>query len=150
MFIRFLLNVLCKATLQILQTSFFFLLLFSTLKVLHERTFSKLKASRAKKIPQKVDFWQTSSPICTLYYIKWHPNSQFPNSRSFSEPQKPRVWRYYCTNRNKVFVILPRLLFQFWISSLNIFKKIWSRKLSLRTEFFNLVQCAVLSNPDRN
>ena len=36
-----------KATLQILQTSLF-LFLFSTLKVLHERGFSKLKASRAK------------------------------------------------------------------------------------------------------
>ena len=52
---------------------------------------------RQKKISQKVDFGETVSPISTLYYINWHPNSQFPNSRSFSRPQKPRVWRFYCT-----------------------------------------------------
>ena len=48
--------------------------------------------SLRQKKSRKVDF----IPICTLYYIKWHPNSRFPNLRSFPEPQKPRIWRYYC------------------------------------------------------
>ena len=43
------------------------------------------------------DFCIRFTPVCTLYYIKLHPNSWFPISRSFQRPQKPRVWRYYCT-----------------------------------------------------
>ena len=30
-------------------------------------------------------------------HVKLHLNLQIPNSKSFTRPQKPQVWRYYCT-----------------------------------------------------
>ena len=42
---------------------------------------------------QKWYFWKTFGPKFNFYYIKWTPNSQILNSRSFPSPQKPRVRR---------------------------------------------------------
>ena len=56
-------------TLQILQISFLFLF-FSTLKVLHERGFSMLKASRAKKAENDPDKYNKMNPNEKLQFQK--------------------------------------------------------------------------------
>ena len=57
---------------------------------------------KANKNPEKVDFWNIVGPICTVYYIKCHPNSRFPNLPSFSRPKTVQVWRIYCTQEQRI------------------------------------------------
>ena len=57
-----------------------------------------------KHVLQKVNFLQTSSPFCTLYYIKWYPNSLFPYSPSLSRPKNCKFGG----------ITVPRNGFYFW------------------------------------
>ena len=59
---------------------------------------------RAKNVLQKVNILQTSSPFCTLYYIKWYPNSLFPYFPSLSRPKNCKFGS----------ITVPRNGFYFW------------------------------------